>query len=210
MTDWSLFQRACGCGFSLSNFLSGFFAYRSHEERQGAASQAAIRSMKNIFLVGFMGCGKTTVGRAVATLLSCGFVDLDERIEAREKMEIARIFQERGEPYFREIETRVLSSLDLATPKVVALGGGTFTFPRNIEFVRAQGVSIFLDCPLELAKSRCEAHQHRPLFLRDPARLTELFYARLPFYQCADLRVEVSDFPPEETARKIVHLLEKV
>lgn len=166
--------------------------------------------MKNLFLVGFMGCGKTTVGRAVATFRACGFLDLDEQIETREKMEISRIFEERGEPYFREVETRVLTTLDLTAPKVVALGGGTFTFPRNIEFVRNQGVSLFLDCPLELLRARCEAFQHRPLFLRDPVKLTDLFYARLPFYRCADYRVDVSDAPPEDVARKIVNLLEKI
>ncbi len=166
--------------------------------------------MKNLFLVGFMGCGKTTVGRAVATLRSCGFVDLDEQIEAREKMEISRIFEERGEPYFREVETRILTSLDLSTPKVVALGGGTFTFARNIEFVRSQGISIYLDCPLPLLRARCETFQHRPLFLRDPAKLAELFEQRLPFYLCADYRVEVSDAPPEDVARKITYLLEKI
>jgi shikimate kinase len=166
--------------------------------------------MKNLFLVGFMGCGKSTVGRAVATLRACGFVDLDDQIESREKMEISRIFEERGEPHFREIETRVLTTLDLSPPKVVALGGGTFTFPRNIEFVKRQGVSLFLDCPLDLLRARCETFQHRPLFLRDPVKLADLFYARLPFYRCADYRVEVSDAPPEDVARKIVNLLEKI
>jgi len=166
--------------------------------------------MKNIFLVGFMGCGKTTVGRALAILRFCGFVDLDEQIELRERMEISRIFEDRGEAYFREVETRVLTTLDLSVPKVVALGGGTFVFPRNVEFVRDQGVSIFLDCPLELVKARCEAFQHRPLFLRDPAKLSDLFFARLPYYLCADYRVEVSDAPPEHVARKIANLLEKI
>jgi shikimate kinase len=166
--------------------------------------------MKNIFLVGFMGSGKTTVGRAVATLRSCGFIDLDEQIEAREKMEISRIFGERGELYFREVEARVLMSLDLTSPKVVALGGGTFTFPRNVEFIRDHGTSLFLDCPLDLIRQRCEMFQHRPLFLRDPSKLGELFYARLPYYLCADHRVEVSNAPPEEVARKIINLLEKL
>lgn len=166
--------------------------------------------MKNIFLVGFMGCGKTTVGRALATLRACRFVDLDEQIEARENMEISRIFEERGEPYFREVETRILTSLDLTAAKVVALGGGTFTFPQNIEFVRNRGVSIFLDCPLELVTVRCQAYQHRPLFLRDPAKLAELFYARLPYYRCADFRIEILNHPPEDVARTIVNLLEKI
>lgn len=166
--------------------------------------------MKNVFLLGFMGCGKTTVGRAVATLRSCGFIDLDDQIEAREKKQIAAIFEERGEPYFREVETRTLTALELTTPKVVALGGGTFTFQRNIDFVRHEGVSIFLDCSLELVIARCEAFQHRPLFLRDPAKLTELFYARQSFYRLADYRVEISDAPPEDVARRIVNLLEKI
>lgn len=165
--------------------------------------------MRNIFLVGFMGCGKTTVGRAVATLRSQGFIDLDEQIEAREKMDISRIFEERGEPYFREIENRTLTSLDLSSPKVVALGGGTYTFPRNIDFVRGCGVSIFLDCPVEVIRARCETYQHRPLFLRDPLKLVELFQARLPYYQAAELRVETGDDPPEQVARKILSLLEK-
>jgi shikimate kinase len=166
--------------------------------------------MKNLFLVGFMGCGKTTVGRVLATLLSCGFIDLDEQMEAREKMEISRIFDEKGEPYFRELETRVLTMLDVTPPKVVALGGGTFTFPRNIEFVRSKGTSVFLDCDLDFVRARCEASQHRPLFLRDPAKLADLYYARLPFYQLADYRMEVSNEPPEEVARRIVKLLERI
>lgn len=166
--------------------------------------------MKNIFLVGFMGCGKTTVGRAIAALRACGFIDLDERIEAHEQLEISRIFEQRGEPYFRETESRLLASLDLLTPKVVALGGGTFAFPKNIEIVRRQGVSVFLDCPLDLVRARCETYQHRPLFLRDPWRLAELYYARLPFYQCADVRVSVSNDPPVDVARKIVNLLERI
>lgn len=165
--------------------------------------------MKTIFLVGFMGSGKSTVGRALAALRCCGFVDLDEQIEAREQKEISRIFEEKGESYFREIESRVLLSLDLSSPKVVALGGGTFTFPRNMEFIERQGVSIYLDCPFELAVARCEAYQHRPLFLQDPVRLAQLYQARLPFYQRADLRVQVGHAPPEAVAQKIFNLLEK-
>ncbi|MDD5543198.1 MAG: shikimate kinase [Acidobacteriia bacterium] len=165
--------------------------------------------MRNIFLVGFMGCGKTSVGRAMATLRSQGFIDLDDQIEAHERMEISRIFEERGEPYFREIENRALLSLDLSSAKVVALGGGTFTFPRNIDFVRNNGISVFLDCPLDVIRARCETYQHRPLFLRDPAKLIELFQTRLPYYLAADLRVEAGDDPPELVARKTLSLLEK-
>lgn len=166
--------------------------------------------MNNIFLLGFMGCGKTTVGRALATLRSCGFVDLDEQIEGKEKKEISRIFEECGEPYFRDLESRILMSLDLSSPKVVALGGGTFTFKRNIDFIQRHGISVFLDSPFELVLARCEAYQHRPLFLRDPAKLAALFHSRMPFYLSADHRVVVSNAPPETVARGILKLLERL
>jgi shikimate kinase len=147
------------------------------------------------FLVGFMGCGKTTVARLLARRLGWGFADLDEEVERRQGRTINQIFAESGEPYFRQVERELLEEfLERAErePLVVALGGGTFAQPANLELLRANGgVTIWLDCPLEELLRRCRGMTNRPLF-RDPASFRQLYEQRLPYYQQADFRVDAS------------------
>src|SRR5512139_1403831 len=97
-----------------------------------------------VYLVGFMGAGKTTVGRELAARLDCPFFDLDELVEASENLRIKEIFAAHGEPYFRKRERDVLRATKHLDRAVIATGGGTFTFEENIQFIKAEGVSVYL------------------------------------------------------------------
>ena len=119
-----------------------------------------------LFLVGFMGAGKSTVGRALARNLGWRFADLDEDIESREQLPIAQIFEERGEEAFRLAESaallRRIHDVSRGVPWVVAVGGGCFTRSENIDLIQNHGVSIWIDAPLELIRARVASHSHRP------------------------------------------------
>ena len=103
-----------------------------------------------IVLVGFMGAGKTTVGRELAARLDVPFFDLDDLVEAAEKMSIKEIFAQHGEPYFRKRERDILRSTRHLEHGVIATGGGTFTFDDNIQFIQSEGLSVYLAAPYSL------------------------------------------------------------
>lgn len=162
-----------------------------------------------VFLVGFMGSGKTTVGRSLAGRLGWKFVDLDEQIEQRLGRTIPQIFSDQGEPYFRQAEgamlEEVLAEAEQA-PTVVALGGGTLTQPENVARIRANGgITIWLRCELDELWRRCSTMTNRPLF-HDPASFQELYRWRLPHYQQADFAVEVSGRSLASTVESILAL----
>jgi shikimate kinase len=154
-----------------------------------------------ICLTGFMGSGKSTVGRVLAARLAWHFVDLDTEIERQADLRISQIFEQRGEAVFREIEHECLSGvlgriLERDTRAVLALGGGTFAQLRNATLIRkfnspqpSAAVVIWLDCPMEELLKRCALMDNRPLF-RDEASFRKLYEDRLPHYQLADYRVE--------------------
>lgn len=148
------------------------------------------RLPERIFLVGFMGVGKTTVGRALAERLGYEFVDTDDEVEAREGRTIERMFRESGEGYFREREWETLLSLAGRAPVVVATGGGLFLADVHQAFVRAHGVGVWLDAPLDTVWERCRQGTGRPLF-GTREELERLLESRRERYARADLRVEV-------------------
>jgi shikimate kinase len=146
-----------------------------------------------VYLVGFMGSGKTTVGRRLAARLAVPFLDLDEAFEAMAGATIRQTFETRGEAWFRDREGELLRGTADLPAVVVALGGGTFVFPENAAFVRRHGTSVFLDVPfVSLARRLQGKTADRPLF-HSEAEALRLYEARRPFYTMADLTVFVND-----------------
>jgi shikimate kinase len=159
-----------------------------------------------IYLLGFMGAGKTTVGLLLAQQLGWRFIDLDATIEAGQGATVREIFERAGEAYFRRIERAALIEASNKEPAVVALGGGTFVQPANYEFIRATGgITVWLDCSLEELWQRCEGKNNRPLF-RDPLSFAQLLEQRLPYYRLADYRISTEGREPQEVARQILCL----
>lgn len=162
-----------------------------------------------IYLVGFMGCGKSTVGPALAEELGWNFSDLDAEIESRAGSPIAQIFDSLGEAAFREMETAALCervrTVKLGRPHVIALGGGAFLREDNFELVINHGVSVWLDCPLSIIERRVGCATHRPL-ARDPDELRRLFELRRGGYAKAHYRVELLDDDVSAAVAKVLAL----
>ncbi len=168
-------------------------------------------SRKLIVLVGFMGCGKTTVGRVLAERLGWRFVDLDTKIVERAQASIVNIFRLHGEPAFRAIEAEALEralgeAVEGGQPTVLALGGGTLTRSENQARLRQAGAPlVWLDCPVEELLHRCASVTDRPLF-RDEASFRRLYMERRPTYALADYRVE-GLFEPAQVVERILELM---
>lgn len=158
---------------------------------------------RTIVLCGFMGCGKSTVGRELARRLGYEFIDMDSYIEERAGRRIPRIFQEDGEAGFRELEH--LAALELASRAgaVIASGGGALLFPRNAEAFSGCSV-VFLDVPFEECYRRA-AGSDRPLIRQNSREeVSALYEKRYPLYcAAASLRIAGS-MPPGETARAVL------
>lgn len=161
-----------------------------------------------IFLVGFMGAGKTTVGRALARQLEYAFFDLDELITARAGKSIQEIFAELGEAEFRSLESEAIQSCSDLVRSVVALGGGAYVQEANRTLLRAIAKTVWLDCPIEVCLKRITGDKSRPL-LGDEAQMHALADQRRASYAQADLVVQAGDLRPDELAIEITTLLGK-
>jgi shikimate kinase len=163
-----------------------------------------------VCLTGFMGSGKSTVARLLASQLGWIGVDLDKRIGDETGLSIQDIFTRHGEPEFRRIEAEQLArvvaeAVESGQPRVVSLGGGTITQPRNLALLRESGATlIWLECPVEELLLRCAKITDRPLF-RDEASFRRLYEERLPAYQLADHRVD-SSLEPRRVVEQILAL----
>jgi len=168
-----------------------------------------LKRTPGLYLVGFMGSGKTTVGRVLAKRLGWPFADLDDDIEAREGVTISEIFATRGEQEFRRIETEVIQArvraVESGRPLVAALGGGAFTREENRELLRNNGITVWLDCPFDTVARRVAEASHRPL-ARDPERFAALYRERAEAYARADFRMLVSDDNPDTVVEAILEL----
>jgi shikimate kinase len=154
-----------------------------------------------------MGSGKSTVGRALAEEIGWNFVDLDDEIQRCESMTIPQIFDQRGEPEFRSIESNMLcqfvKAIECGRPHVLSLGGGAILSDANFTLVSNNGVTVWLDCPLETIERRIAGCEDRPL-ARDPARLRELYKERRPAYRRADFHIKVETDDPQVTVKQIL------
>jgi shikimate kinase len=154
-----------------------------------------LKRAPGVYLTGFMGSGKTTVARLLADRLGWEFIDLDDEIENAEHATIAEIFESRGEPEFRRIETEairtVMRRIERGSAAVVALGGGTFVQPANAALLENHGISVWLDCSFETIRQRIAEPGLRPL-ARDPEIFRKLYEDRRAAYSGASYRVDAN------------------
>lgn len=162
---------------------------------------------KAIVLSGFMGCGKTTVGKALALALNRPFCDLDDAIARRAGMSIPEIFDQLGEDAFRRLERETLSGLSSLSGFVVASGGGAFTFPLNWQAAKENSLVVFLDADFPTCYHRVK-DSDRPIVRRStPTQLEELFRYRYPLYRAhCHRRVDAGPLPPQvvESIRRLL------
>jgi shikimate kinase len=167
-----------------------------------------------IFITGFMGSGKSTIGPLLASALGVRFIDLDTVIEEKEGMAIPRIFMEKGEPAFRALERRELLLLSAQNGIVVAAGGGALTDPVSLAIVQRSGVLVYLEVSVDVLVGRLRGISGRPMIaaedgsllpdgkLRD--RITSLLRSRENAYRMADIIVDAGAQSPAGTVSAIV------
>ncbi|MDP8292350.1 MAG: shikimate kinase [Candidatus Orphnella occulta] len=166
--------------------------------------------MKNIVLVGFMGTGKTMVGKLLATQLKRQRLCLDDMIEWKVGKPIAKIFQEDGEKFFREIESEIVKAASHDKNVVIDAGGGVVIDMNNIKRLKERGIVICLIARPEVIYERTKGSIHRPLLnTPDPvSNIRELLSKREEYYRCADYTVDTSDISPEEIVSKILNIMD--
>ncbi len=160
---------------------------------------------RNIILTGFMGVGKTSVGTRLAKELGYTFVDTDELIEDDQKRTITEIFSTFGEPYFRDVESRVIRRVLEEENQVVSTGGGAVIRDENRRVFKEAGLTVCLTARPEVIYNRIRHETHRPLLqAADPlARIRELLDARGKFYKQADFIIDTSEKSAEDVISEI-------
>jgi len=166
-----------------------------------------------IFLVGFMGAGKTSVGRMLAERLHWRFVDLDDLVVAREGRSIAHIFEQAGESGFRSRESaalrHLLNELKASGEAVVALGGGALSQTENRVAIEQSGsAKIFLDAPVEELFRRCASQDVTRPLRKDLTSFRELYLSRLPHYSNGALRIDTAHKSVTQVCNEVFSLLE--
>jgi shikimate kinase len=163
-----------------------------------------------VFLVGFMGSGKSAVGRIVARRWGREFADTDAHVEAAQGRSIETIFRTSGEGSFREAEWRVLQVLGTRDRMVIATGGGLFLGVVQRRFMKEHGISVWLDAPLEIVRERVGAGAGRPLWMGDDRQAQRAFFEkRRAAYALADVRVDAGKGDPDEIADRTIARLDR-
>lgn len=163
--------------------------------------------MRPVYLCGFMGCGKTTAGKLLAEKLGCGFYDMDDYITEKEKMEIPRIFAEKGEKYFREAETEAVREL-AGKSGVIACGGGAMLKKENAAIASAAGTVVYIDVPFETCYSRISGDRNRPIVMNNTKEELEIIYdGRAPLYRENSSAAVSGNGSAEEIADRIIAVL---
>ncbi len=164
---------------------------------------------RSIVLVGLMGCGKSSVGRRLASRLGLLFVDADEEIERVAAKSIVEIFADHGEAYFRDGERRVIARLLANGPQVLATGGGAFINPETRANIRERGISIWLRADLPILMRRVSKRENRPLLKTayPEATMRDLIDKRYPVYAEADLTIDSRDVPHDVIVNEAISAL---
>jgi shikimate kinase len=165
--------------------------------------------MKNVVLIGFMGTGKSSVGKLLAYRLGKSFIDIDAKIEKQMGMTIPEIFSQFGEVTFREKEAAVVAKIARYKNAVIATGGGVVLNPRNMELLRQKGVIVSLAASPEIILERTSRRPTRPLLQCESPRqvIEEMLEKRRPLYEQADIQIETSVATPYEVTEQIIQYL---
>ena len=163
----------------------------------------------NIVLIGFMGSGKTTIGRKLAVRLGYRFIDMDRFIEGEQQCKISQIFEERGETAFRELETDLLRRLIEVENTVVSTGGGVVTVEGNIDIIRSIGISIYLKAAIDKIFERVSRNSKRPLLQTENPFQTikDMMEKREGVYSQADHTIETNSLSMGHVVSKIIQAL---
>ena len=161
--------------------------------------------MKNIILCGFMGAGKTVVGRELAKIMGCRFIDTDELIEHEQGVAIKAIFATRGEEYFRDLEHEMCKKIADMKNCVVSTGGGALTYERNVEAIKRNGKVVFLDASFDVICDRIGGSTSRPLF-QDKEKARALYEERREKYLAASDYTIDGDMSARKTALTIAEI----
>jgi shikimate kinase len=162
--------------------------------------------VKNIYLVGFMGTGKTTVGKILAAKLKRQFIEMDEAIEKEEACSITEIFATKGEPYFRKLESDLLKKLSTETDLIVSCGGGLICNKENLKILTETGTVFNLAASAKIIYERTKKYSHRPLLnVANPVlKIDELIKIRNQYYNKAHHTIDTTEINPDEVAEKII------
>lgn len=165
--------------------------------------------MTNIILCGFMGCGKSTVGKLLAKKTGTNFIDMDQYIEKQTGQTVKEIFEKYGENHFRDLEHKACIDLSKTNNKIIAAGGGTLTFERNINALKKAGVIIFLDADYEVLCERLQGDTTRPLLQKDNPKeiIKNLLAQRKPIYEKASDYVVKSNLSPQKITTDIIEII---
>jgi len=168
--------------------------------------------MKNIVLSGFMGTGKTVIGRKLAGRLGVRLVELDAEIEKAEGMTIKEIFSRFDEPYFRDRETAMVKKFAIQDNVVISTGGGVVLREENMKALREKGVIVCLKATPETILKRTSTSGKRPLLnVDDPLKkIRDILDYRQPFYEKADIIIETDSLSPTEIADEIIRKMKEL
>ena len=165
--------------------------------------------MKNIILTGFMGTGKSSVGKRLAHELNVRFVDTDDLIEKRAGMGINEIFAQFGEGYFRQLESAVIEELSSSAGMVISTGGGAIVNQSNLEMLKKKGIIICLTASVDAILSRIGNGDERPLLAKGDSRevVSGLLKLREPFYKKADFIIDTTAKSINDIVKEIIEIV---